>query len=299
MMAAVLVAGAALAGAVAGWTVVPWAADRALKRVRSRADSWWDDSLEVYRTFKRDHPGAEPTSASPGEEGAVGLWREYALEQAHLGVLTREHLCALAQAGLNMSGMVAAGTEEERALRCSFRPRMWQRAACAVGAATFAAFAAVLAPSVGAAVALLVCLLAMEVAVVCDLRARTIPLETCVLVVLAGAAFQVAVNGFEGVMAGLMFAGIAVIGSMVANRVLRGHCPGGAVGGGDVRCMGALSVATGAGAACGFAACYALAAATSLAGCATKRLTWTDGVPMAPFLTVWLACGASVSLIVT
>ena len=66
------------------------------------------------------------------------------------------------------------------------------------------------------------------------------------------------------------------------------------MGRGDVRCMGALSLATGAGALCGFAACYTLAGLAALAGCVVGKLKLGDSMPMAPFLSAWLACGAAV-----
>ena len=55
-------------------------------------------------------------------------------------------------------------------------------------------------------------------------------------------------------------------------------------------------MATGAGALCGFAACYVLAGLAALAGCAAGRLKLGDGMPMAPFLSAWLACGAAVGV---
>ena len=97
-----------------------------------------------------------------------------------------------------------------------------------------------------------------------------------------------------GAAAGLGTALFVAAGSALANRLLGARCPGGAVGRGDVRCMGALSLATGAGALCGFAACYTLAGLAALAGCAVGKLKLGDGMPMAPFLSAWLACGAAV-----
>lgn len=161
-----------------------------------------------------------------------------------------------------------------------------------------AAFAAVtlISPNVSAAVFLEICVLAMAVSVVCDLRARVIPLEACALLAVAGAAFQLVACGLAGVVVGLGSALAIVAGSMLLNFLLGERCPAGAVGRGDVRCMGALASATGSGAFWGFAACYMLAGLVALAGCATEKLKLSDGIPMAPFLSVWLVCGVIASI---
>lgn len=296
-MSAALVAVFAVAGGLLGWLAVPWAADALLRRVRARADAWWDDSLEAYRSFKRDHPDDEPVSTAPGTEGAVGIWRDEACAAGLAGTLTEERIRALESVGFKVDGLVAAGTDDERCRRYSFRARVRDRAFCALTVGAAFAAAAALVPDVLAATLLGACVFAMAAAVVCDMRARTIPLEACAAVALAGATFQATAHGLEGVAAGLLLALAVVGGCSLANRLLRVRCPGGAVGRGDVRCMGALSLATGAGAACGFAACYALAGLAALAGCATRRLKLGDGMPMAPFLSTWLACGTAASVL--
>ena len=291
-----MVAAFAAVGGALGWFAVPGASDVLLRRARARADAWWRDSLEAYRAFKREHPDVEPSSSARGVEGAVGIWRDEAFSAGLAGSLTQERLRSLASAGFKVDGLAAAGTEESRRLRCSFRARKRDRALCALALAAAAATAAAFVSNAIAAALLGLCAAAMAVAVVCDARARIIPLEACALVALGGAAFQAAVRGPEGLAAGALFARVVTGGCALANRLLRVRCPGGDVGRGDVRCMGALSLATGAGAACGFAACYALAGLVALGGCAMRRLKLGDGMPMAPFLSAWLACGAAASV---
>lgn len=143
-----------------------------------------------------------------------------------------------------------------------------------------------------AACALAACGIAMAVAVACDLRARIIPVEACAVLAVAGGAFQACVAGAEGLAAGALHGGVIVAGCCLANRMARrgeGHDP---VGWGDIRCMGALSLASGSFAPLGFAVCYAAAAAAALVGLASRRLSVRDGMPMAPFLALWLACAA-------
>lgn len=293
-MSAPYVIAASMIGCAFGWLLVPWASDVLLHRVRDRADAWWAESLEAYRAFKRDHPEDEPSSSASGTEGAVGIWRDEAFVAGLAGSLTEERLQALAAAGFKVGGLEAAGTADERRRRYSFEPRPRSRMLCAAALGTAFAVVATIVPGVPAAAMLGICASAMAVSVVCDLRARVIPLEACGLVAVAGTAFQLLACGPAGAAAGLGTALFVAAGSALANRLLGARCPGGAVGRGDVRCMGALSLATGAGARCGFAACYTLAGLAALAGCAVGKLKLGDGMPMAPFLSAWLACGAAV-----
>ena len=116
-MSAPYVIAASVLGCAFGWLLVPWASDVLLHRVRERADAWWDESLEAYRAFKRAHPGSEPSSAAPGAEGAVGIWRDEAFAAGLAGSLTEERLKALAGVGFKVGGLEAAGPADERGRR--------------------------------------------------------------------------------------------------------------------------------------------------------------------------------------
>lgn len=186
---------ASMLGCAFGWLLVPWASDVLLHRVRDRADAWWDESLEAYRAFKRDHPGNEPSSSAPGAEGAVGIWRDEAFAVGLAGSLTEERLQALAGVGFKVEGLVAADTADERRRRYSFEPRPRSRMLCAATLGAAFAVVAAIVPSVPAAMMLGICTTAMAVAVVCDLRARAIPLEACGLMAVAGTVFQLLVCG--------------------------------------------------------------------------------------------------------
>lgn len=288
----------AATGGVLGWALVPKAADVLLRRAYRRSASWWWDCCHAYRRFKRAHPEREPSRTASGEEGALGLWLEDALRSAREGGLARERTRALADAGLVVDEAPCIADEATRERTCSFEASRRHRAACAAACAlAFAVlgFWSARGTSAVQAIVLGCCAVAMAVAVVCDLKARTLPLETCVVLAVAGTVFQLLVGGAEGVMLGAAAAAVVAVGCLGANRVFerRGKT---AVGYGDVRCMVALSLASGAAAPAGFAACYACAAAFSLGGMVVRRLTPSSGIPMAPFLALWLLCGAAVSV---
>lgn len=280
----------ALGGAV-GWAAVPAAADALLRRAYRRSVGWWWESHGEYLAFRSAHPGVEPSPRACGAEGALGLWRKDAVQAARAGLLAYERACALAEAVVDVDPSHCKRTEADQERRCTFKARPAHRAACAAGCA--AAFAAAAASGVPWAVAALfgACAACMAVGVACDVKARMLPLECCLALALAGAAFQVLAAGFAGLAVGAGCAVLVVAVCSVAN-CLAGRAGPVPVGHGDVRCMVALSLASGAGAPMGIAACYGGAALFSAAGMAMGRLSAKDGIPMAPFLSAWLVLGA-------
>lgn len=286
-----LAVAAGCAGGAVGGFVVPRLASILLARAYRRARSWWWDSLEGYRAFKREHPQREPSPRAAGAEGSLGLWRAQTVRDAQAGSLPRERLRAFVEAGCAVDAAEPQRSEAEQEARCALQGKRWHRLLGALACAAAGAGIAWWADGALPAAALAVAALAMAVAVACDLCARIVPLETCAGLAGAGVVFQASTAGAEGVFAGCAFAAVAVACCLAANRLFgkAGRAP---VGYGDVRCMAALSLASGFATPIGAALCYGGAAAFSLAGIAARRLSWESGIPMAPFLAVWLAGAA-------
>lgn len=137
---------------------------------------------------------------------------------------------------------------------------------------------------------------ALAAAALCDVAERLIPRETCWVIGGAGLACQCMVGGVASLGSGAAFALFAVAACAALNGFGRRFRDGPMVGGGDVRCMAALSVASGPLAAAGFAACFSVAAVVALAGCAAGRWGASTPLPLAPFLCLWLAVGAGGSI---
>lgn len=287
-------AGSIAVGGVCAAAFLPAATDWALRRARRRMRVWWWDCLRQYRRFRAEHPGAPPSSRARGWEGALALWLEDSARLAREGHLPRDRIAALAAQGVSLEGAGRCGDEAEAGIRPARAVPLHERFLCAAAGAASAALTWLLpfcaAPSACAAAALA----AMLVGVSCDVRERMIPLECSMAVAVAGAACQLLVAGVSGVAIGAVGAIGAVAVCAAANRLLSrsGSVP---VGQGDVRCMAALSLASGSGVLAGAFACYAAAAAFSLAGLAARRLTLRDGIPFAPFLAVWLGVGVAAS----
>lgn len=279
-------------GLVAGAFAVPWLADKALRRAYRRSLSWWNDSLQGALAFRSGHGGVWPRPSDSGSGGALGVWLDDACSQAKRKTLTHERAQALRDAGIDVGEDCSSRSECEQAKRCSFRPTALHRAALAlVCAAWFATLPAAGLP-LSLALPLALCGIAMAASVACDLRARMIPLECCACLLVGGIAFQLINGGFAGLAAGVVAAVAVLAVCWVANRIARGV--GGSVGQGDVRCMTALALLSGPASLIGAAACYVAAGLFSLVGLASRRLRRKDGIPMAPFLALWLVFGTVV-----
>lgn len=280
-------------GVAAGALAVPWLADIAMKRAYRRSLSWWNESLQGAIAYRAGHAGVWPKSSDAGSAGALGMWLDDVKSQAKRKVLTHERACALREAGIDVGQDCSSRGEREQARRCSFRPTALQRIVLALACgAWFAALPAFGLP-LQLSAPLSLCSVAMAAGVVCDVRARMIPLECCGCLLLGGVAFQLLNGGVAGVVAGFASAAVVLAVCWIANRVA---CDaGGSVGQGDVRCMTALAVLSGPASLIGAASCYIVAGLFSLVGLASRRLKRQDGIPMAPFLTLWMIFGTVVA----
>ena len=133
-------------------------------------------------------------------------------------------------------------------------------------------------------------------ATACDVAARVIPRESCWVIAAAGAALQAASAGARalaaGAACGCACAGFCLLANRLAQRLGRGRM----VGGGDARCMAALSIASGFGALEGFAVCFSAAAVVAAGGTLLGRLRRGAAVPLAPFFCLWAVFGVGGAL---
>lgn len=140
-----------------------------------------------------------------------------------------------------------------------------------------------------------ICAAGMAAAVLIDWVCGLIPVELCVIIAGAGLLYQASMHGIEGVCVGLiaavLIATTAWIAEWLVRRIARAPSFTEAVGGGDIRCMGALAIATGSGAlfGCVVACCAALIAAfiRAFPHCSSGVHTF----PFAPYLALWLPVG--------
>ncbi len=287
--AVVVAALLALAGFLAGALAVPKAANMLLARSYRRSRAWWWESRAAYEEFLRAHPGQSVSAKDPGRAGALGAWLSDVRAACRRRSITRERAESLPQVGIDPGVLDDLMSEDEQEKRCTFcATPAWR---VGLGALVAAWFAGVLFSGLAVPEAVLLDLggAVMATAVVCDMRSRIIPLECCSALAVVGVAFQALLAGVEGVAAGAVAAGVVLALAIAANRfAFKGSCP---IGFGDIRCMAALSLASAGGVFAGAVACYAVAAVVSAAGVASRKLGLKDGLPMAPFLTLWFAVG--------
>lgn len=284
-----VVLAAAGAGLLTGVLAVPWLADAALKRAYQRSLAWWNESLQGVIAYRANHGGTWPKPSDAGSAGALGVWLDDAKSQAKRKVLTHERACALREAGIDVGPDCSSRSEHEQVRRCAFQPTVLQRIALALACGAWFAALPALGLPLQLSAPLSLCGVAMAVGVACDLRARMIPLECCACLLVGGIAFQLLNGGIFGIVAGLASAAVVLAVCWVANRVARGV--GGSVGQGDVRCMTALAILSGPASLVGAASCYVAAGLFSLVGLVSQRLKRQDGIPMAPFLALWMIFG--------
>ncbi len=285
MVAAVSV----LAGALVGAFAVPGVARVVLARSYKRSCAWWWESRADYEAYLKQHPGCTVSAKDSGQAGALGAWLADVRGAVRRRSITKERAESLPQVGIDPGALDDLPSEADQAKRCTFSPTLGWRAGLGVVLAAWFSGLAFCGLSTPAAVLLALGGAVMAAAVVCDMRARIIPLECCCALAVVGAAFQAFLMGAQGVAIGVAAAGVVLAASLAVNRFAsRGSCP---IGFGDVRCMAALSVASGTGVLAGAAACYAVAAVVCAAGMACRKLGLKDGLPMAPFLSLWFAVG--------
>ena len=144
-----------------------------------------------------------------------------------------------------------------------------------------------------AAVAGAICAAAMAAIVVIDIRSRTIPRGLCRLLAGAGCVLRFCRQGLSGIAAGALWAAVILAAACACAAIVRRRHGGEGepIGGGDIRCMAALSLATGPGAPVGFAACFGCAAIWAAIARIRKRLPPGEPFPFAPFLALWLVFG--------
>ncbi len=146
--------------------------------------------------------------------------------------------------------------------------------------------------------ACMACSAAMALIVLCDDEVRIIPRGLCWLLAIAGTALQGCAGGVPAIAVGAIWAVAFYLISRTALWLVDGRKgreeP--SLGGGDVRCMMALSLATGPGAPIGSAACFAAAAIWAAIERVRGHMEAGEAFAFAPFLALWLVVGVLVAI---
>ena len=145
-------------------------------------------------------------------------------------------------------------------------------------------------------VAVSTCIASMAHIVISDLMTRLISIRACEVLGAAGALYQLSLFGLGGLGASLLSMAAITIVNVIVNGLFqyRGH--GQSVGGGDVRCMAALALATGRGCIVGALACCIVAVVWAAAMQMMGQRDKDEPFAFAPFMAVWLVVGLVVGL---
>lgn len=150
-----------------------------------------------------------------------------------------------------------------------------------------------------------ICLIALGVIVGClghavytDVRRRIIPRKDCYLIALCGSMIQLGFGGVHAWLTGLVFGLMALLFCLgIEKAACHVRLRAGMVGGGDIRLIAALSLATGPWAVWGAFGSAIAAMLWALIGVATSRLSLRDTFPLAPCLACWPIASLGISLL--
>ena len=291
--ALLLISAFALLGGLLGAFVVLPLANWLLRRSYRRSCKWFSDMASEYERFMQSRSGVKlsegNTSAACVSTGAVSMWLADVKRAISAGTISQEQAARLKGVGIECNASANLLTEREQ-LKAYISPAtVPKRIALALGLGVVCALPLTFGLSVQLVLLLVPCWFSLALSVVCDVRARIIPLECCVTLGAFGVLFQLLAVGGRGLVVGGIAAVVIVVVCSLANKLFaRRSSP---VGFGDIRLMVALALACGNGVLPGAFACYIAAAIFSAVGVASRKLKLSDGVPMAPFLAIWFLVG--------
>ncbi|MGN0037547.1 MAG: prepilin peptidase [Coriobacteriales bacterium] len=281
----------------AGFFIVPYASRELLIYKYQEINRSWNSSLEDYRhhlLFTRRKPSTDGERV----EREMALWGKRQITLVTAGKLSYEKVCALREAGVLPTRPRARDPSlalpREREVEESYRLNLTLPLRLGCGALLAAAALALglsdappLAVASGIAAGAL-----MESIFLCDMRARIIPWQLCLLFGVAGVVFSLSVSGLEGLGISLFTAlGMSIL-LQVTNRFM-GYLSGRpAIGDGDLRLIPMICIFSGlAGTLYGFVGAslvMGLVAAATVLFKGGNRKTY---VPYAPGLSCWYAIG--------
>ncbi len=169
----------------------------------------------------------------------------------------------------------------------------WRIAACAA-AGVIGVWTLAWGDSLMAAGLALAVVLVMAEAVRCDVAHRLVPRELCALMAVAGGAFQLLAFGWATFAGALVFAACAIALCCALSFLVRRLSDEEAtppLGGGDVRCIGAIAIATGRGAFLALGAGAIAAALFCTVRFVVRSPNRRKPIPLAPFLMLGLMVG--------
>lgn len=144
-----------------------------------------------------------------------------------------------------------------------------------------------------ALIAIGVCSASMVHIVLSDVRTRLISTRACRILGISGAIYQLANAGIGGLAVGLLSAMAITVANIVFDAVARFRFNGYGIGGGDVRCMAAIALATGQGCFVGALFCCGVAIVWASAMQAKGLRNRGEPFAFAPFMAIWLGVGVA------
>ena len=136
-----------------------------------------------------------------------------------------------------------------------------------------------------------VCIACMAHIVITDLTTRLISTRACQVLGIAGAMLQLLIAGLDGLVVGLFSMVAITVINIAINAIAHSRLQDRGIGGGDVRCMAAIALATGRGCIMGVLSCCVIAVMWALAMQVVGLRDRDEPFAFAPFMAIWLVVG--------
>lgn len=294
---------AGITGTLTGTLILPMLANTILQWKYRRITQWWNRGCECFTNLKSDTAADQ---LSKGEIDTAYTWEDEVRRSILNGSITRERAEGLKAAGFKIEGYRGAGfevsevtkLEADEAKRYSFEPTLLVRILCAQLFALIFLFLTLIQVPPILPPLLYSASFVIGVLVICDMRARIIPTEVAIVLLVVAMAFRLALGGLAGLGVGIALMMVVFVLGFVSNGILSRFIGGlTALGAGDIRLMAVLAMLCGfRGSIIGATIAYGCAAIFCIIGLVSKKRKPNDSIPMAPFLALWAIGGVITSL---
>ena len=287
---------AALAFAI-GFYVIPPATRNFLAFKYQEIEDAWNESLQAYEKHvlftKR-----KPSLSAERVERSMAQWAQHQIQLFNAGKLTYEQVLALRavnaipnpQEGVDPALKLPRDSDmrAKYQLECTLAMRL----ACGLFLAVVAAVLIYSDVGIPGTVSGLVAGVLMISTLICDMQARIIPYQFCIVFGIAAAIFALSVSGPQGLIGSLIAAGAMYAALYLVNRLMSYLSGSPAIGNGDLRFIPMICLFSGlAGTLYGFFGASVVMALVAIWAVLFKGGNRKSYVPYAPGLTCWYAIG--------
>ncbi|MEF9841327.1 MAG: prepilin peptidase [Raoultibacter sp.] len=280
--------------------LIPFIADKTMRRKHAAYQSWFATGAQGYASFfNREHRVPDPKAR--GDEGAWGIWAQHLPSLVFDRAVSREEVESLLSTKhpsiAHEYDVTALPLRADLVRQFSLEHKTIIAGGCASCMALCAGVVTAHAVPLAATLALLALVALCLLISLVDARCRIIPLEFTGALALCGLAWQATQrwpSAFESLVAAGIIFGVLVAIEAGATRVWGKH----SIGGGDLRTLPVAVLITGfPGIIIGAAFMGIIFFTLALPAIITGRITLTTKIPFGPFIAFMVVTGSLSSVL--